>query len=141
MHSIATRLLKACNLTIDLYKTIDDEGLKLRISDLPSNTIGEQVYCIVGARESYLIALKHGKWKGFSCSLEDCFDQQLVIHKLEESSSKLEQFLQEADINNINADLLIDLLEHEVMHHGQLIRYFYANRLSFPKSWNQRYTV
>jgi len=26
---------------------------------------------------------------------------------------------------------VIDLLEHEVQHHGQLIRYFYANRLPF----------
>ena len=34
-----------------------------------------------------------------------------------------------------------DLLEHEVQHHGQLIRYVYGNRLSFPGSWKRRYTV
>jgi hypothetical protein len=33
------------------------------------------------------------------------------------------------------------LLEHEIQHHGQLIRFVYGNRLSFPESWNQRYTV
>ena len=33
------------------------------------------------------------------------------------------------------------LLEHEVQHHGQLIRFVYGNKLSFPESWNKRYTV
>ena len=33
------------------------------------------------------------------------------------------------------------LLEHEVQHHGQLIRFVYGNGLSFPDSWNKRYTV
>ena len=37
--------------------------------------------------------------------------------------------------------LLVTLLEHEVQHHGQLIRYVYANGLSFPASWSERYTV
>lgn len=38
-------------------------------------------------------------------------------------------------------DFLFTLLEHEVMHHGQLIRYIYGNILRFPDSWTDRYTV
>ena len=32
-------------------------------------------------------------------------------------------------------------LEHEVQHHGQLIRFVYGNALTFPESWHDRYTV
>jgi hypothetical protein len=35
----------------------------------------------------------------------------------------------------------MDLLEHELQHHGQLIRYVYGNKLEFPESWKKRYTV
>ena len=38
-------------------------------------------------------------------------------------------------------ELAFDLLEHEIQHHGQLIRFVYGNRLSFPDSWSKRYTV
>lgn len=37
--------------------------------------------------------------------------------------------------------LLMSLLEHEVQHHGQLIRYLYGNRLAIPQSWKARYTL
>ncbi|MBK8233243.1 MAG: hypothetical protein IPK72_22375 [Candidatus Eisenbacteria bacterium] len=38
-------------------------------------------------------------------------------------------------------ELALDLLEHEVQHHGQLIRFVYGNGLTFPESWKVRYTV
>ncbi len=38
-------------------------------------------------------------------------------------------------------ELAFDLLEHEVQHHGQLIRFVYGNKLTFPPSWHKRYTV
>jgi spore coat protein CotF len=37
--------------------------------------------------------------------------------------------------------LFMDLLEHEIQHHGQLIRYIYGNKLTFPNGWKQRYNV
>ncbi|WP_261177856.1 hypothetical protein [Anaerobacillus sp. CMMVII] len=60
---------------------------------------------------------------------------------MEETHINLKRFLQDNSIDEINSNLLIDLLEHEVQHHGQLIRYAYANKIDFPKSWNFRYTV
>ena len=46
-----------------------------------------------------------------------------------------------ATLSDRQLELGFDLLEHEIQHHGQLIRYVYGNRLSFPSSWSQRYTV
>ncbi|WP_246939451.1 hypothetical protein [Bacillus pinisoli] len=63
------------------------------------------------------------------------------MSKLIETRTNIETFLQDIIMCEINTNLLIDLLEHEVQHHGQLIRYAYANKLEFPKSWGIRYTV
>lgn len=141
MEILKQRVLQALSLTGDFYNHINEGCLRLRISDVPSNTIGEQAYCIIGARESYLNALKLGQWAGFNCSLIDSNDKTLIINKLEETHTNIEGFLQDNSIGGINNNLLIDLLEHEVQHHGQLIRYAYANKIQFPKSWNSRYTV
>ncbi|UCZ54261.1 hypothetical protein LGQ02_05725 [Bacillus shivajii] len=129
------------SLTDDFYHHMNDRCLRLRISEVPSNTIGEQAYCIIGARESYLKALKISQWDGFECSLLESNNKTLIISKLEETHTNLERFLQDISIDETNSHLLFDLLEHEVQHHGQLIRYAYANKIEFPASWNTRYTV
>ncbi|RXJ04371.1 hypothetical protein DS745_03020 [Anaerobacillus alkaliphilus] len=141
MGILKQRILQALSLTYDFYNHMDEGCLALRISDVPSNTIGEQAYCIIGARESYLNALKIGKWAGFTCSLNNSDIKNLIINKLEETYTNLERFFQDNSVEEINSELLLDLLEHEVQHHGQLIRYAYANKIDFPKSWNVRYTV
>lgn len=141
MDILKKRVLQAMNLTDDFYNHINEGCLTLKISDVPSNTMGEQAYCIIGARESYLKALKKGHWVGFDCSLIDSDDKPLINSKLEETHANIERFLLETSIDNITSNLLFDLLEHEVQHHGQLIRYAYANKINFPKSWNIRYTV
>jgi hypothetical protein len=46
-----------------------------------------------------------------------------------------------ADLTDVQIELAFDLLEHEIQHHGQLIRFVYGNGLTFPDSWNKRYTV
>jgi hypothetical protein len=37
--------------------------------------------------------------------------------------------------------LAMDLLEHEVAHHGQLIRYLCGLRIDIPESWKSRYAL
>ena len=141
MDLLKQRVLKAMKLTYDFYEHIDEVCITMKISNVPSNTIGEQAYCMIGARESYLKALKVGEWAGFNCSLNDIEDKALILKKLEETYTNLEQFFQEPIKEDRKINLIIDLLEHEVQHHGQLIRYAYANKIDFPKSWNERYTV
>ncbi|MFA9560456.1 hypothetical protein ACERII_24455 [Evansella sp. AB-rgal1] len=141
MEKLKQRVLQAMSLTDDFYNHINEDCLPLKIADAPSNSIGEQAYCIIGARESYLKALKVGKWAGFECSLTDSYNKTLIINKLEETHTNVERFFQDSSIGDMDSNLVLDLLEHEVQHHGQLIRYAYANNIVFPKSWNVRYTV
>ncbi|KAB3537290.1 hypothetical protein F8154_03070 [Alkaliphilus pronyensis] len=141
MRIIVKHLHNAFNLTIDLVHAITTDDLKLQLMDLPSNTIGEQLWCIIGARESYLKAIINEGWMGFSCSLDDTTSKNEVLKCLKNSADDSLAYLNNAELNEKQTDLLLALLEHEIQHHGQLIRYFYGNKLTFPKSWTERYTV
>lgn len=141
MVLLGIRVARAFALTNDYFGFISEEDLALRIPNVPSNSLGQQAWCILGARESYLQALRVGAWQGFSCSLRDHLAQNLILSKLADTTLALNELLQEPREANLNLELLLDLLEHEVQHHGQLVRYSYANRLGFPTSWTERYTV
>ncbi|GAB2488109.1 hypothetical protein GCM10008929_10740 [Alkalibacterium psychrotolerans] len=141
MTQLTERLETAFNLTEDLASSLSGEELRMQLRDIPSNTIGEQMWCIVGARESYLEAIIQNEWIGFSCALTDVTSPSRVLESLTASSADCLSYLQKNELNSIQTDLLFSLLEHEVQHHGQLIRYVYGNRLRFPKSWKSRYNV
>ena len=141
MKIIIERLHHAFNLTEELVQSLPEEALKLRLKDLPSNTIGEQLWCVVGARESYLKAIKSNDWVGFSCSLHNPASKEEVLFCLKTSTEECLQFLYANEICEKQMEFIMQLLEHEILHHGQLIRYVYGNKLTFPKSWNERYTV
>jgi hypothetical protein len=55
---LVSRISRAFDLTKDLVLLFGDEDFMLKISDFPSNTIGDQFRCILGSRESYLEALQ-----------------------------------------------------------------------------------
>jgi hypothetical protein len=141
MKIIVRRLHKAFNLTTDLVNAMTADDLKLKLKGLPSNTIGEQLWCVIGARESYLNAIINEGWTGFSCSLNDTTSKISVLECLKKSAEDSLDFLNSCELNEKQVELLLALLEHEIQHHGQLVRYFYGNKLNFPKSWNERYTV
>ena len=141
MKIIVNHLHKAFNLTFDLVNSITTDDLKLKLKGIPSNTIGQQLWCIIGARESYLKAIINENWMGFSCSLDDTTSKTKVLKCLEKSAEDSLSFLNGFELTEKQVELLLTLLEHEVQHHGQLIRYFYGNKLAFPESWIDRYTV
>ncbi len=132
---------RSFHLTEDLVKVLPPEAFRLKLKDLPSNTIGQQFWCIVGARESYLNAIVNKGWSGFSCSLDDTTLKEKILICVQTSAEECLAYLHSHLLNEIQFELLVNLLEHEIQHHGQLIRYVYGNRLTFPKSWNERYTV
>lgn len=133
-------LQRAFSLTYDLVSHLEEKSLILEIPNLPSNQIAGQLWCIVGARESYLKAIEAGEWIGFSCSLKTPDVKQTVLEVLELSFLHLQNINFE-NVTENQMKLAFELLEHEIQHHGQLIRFVYANRLSFPESWHKRYTV
>jgi hypothetical protein len=137
---LKAKLSRAFKLTYDLVLHLDETSLNLDLPNLPSNRIAGQLWCIVGARESYTKAIKMGEWKGFSCSLATPKNKNSVLLTLEETDKKLNE-INFMELTDAQIELAFSLLEHEIQHHGQLIRFVYANGLTFPESWNKRYTV
>ncbi len=135
-----SRLERAFMLTAELVEHLDDAVLGLDLPGLPSNRISGQLWCIVGARESYAAAIAAGEWRGFSCSLKAPERKAAVLAALRSSAVRVTEIDFEP-MSDRQIELAFELLEHEVQHHGQLIRYVYGNGLSFPSSWNRRYTV
>ncbi len=138
---LLNHLKRSFELSRELVEGLSESELELKLKNLPSNTIGQQIWCMIGARESYLKAIEKGGWAGFSCSLTNASSKDDVLTCLIRSQNDFLNFLQERELDEGQVEYLVTLLEHEIQHHGQLIRYFYANKLIFPKSWNDRYTV
>lgn len=134
------RVEQAFQLTYDLVKHIDETALNLDLPNLPSNQIAGQLWCVVGARESYTQAIKAGGWQGFSCSLKTPHHKQAVLLALEATHQQLIN-LDFLELTEEQLELAFNLLEHEIQHHGQLMRFVYGNRLTFPESWQKRYTL
>lgn len=139
-QQLKAKLNRAFKLTYDLVLHLDETSLNLDLPNLPSNRIAGQLWCIVGARESYIKAIEMGEWKGFSCSLATPKIKKSVLVALEETDKKLIE-INFMGLTDTQIDLAFNLLEHEIQHHGQLIRFVYANGLTFPESWHKRYTV
>lgn len=134
------KLDRAFRLTHDFVAHLDETSLALDLPNLPSNRIADQMWCIIGARESYIQAIKASGWKGFSCSLTTPRVRQSVLEALNTTHHQLNE-IDFTELTDVQIDFAFDLLEHEIQHHGQLIRFVYGNRLTFPASWNKRYTV
>jgi hypothetical protein len=139
-QKLKEKLDRSFRLTHDLVAHLDEASLNLDLPNLPSNQIAGQLWCIVGARESYINAIKSGGWKGFSCSLTTPRVKRSVLAVLEATHKQMDEIVF-TELTENQVDLAFDLLEHELQHHGQLIRFVYGNGLTFPESWNKRYTV
>ena len=126
----------------DLVGTLPDISLGTKLSDR-SNTIGAQLWCVVGARESYARAITAGKWSGFTCSLDgdDVEVRGKVAAALKSSAGQMQDSIRGVEWTPERDRLLLDLLEHETQHQGQLIRYVYGLGYSFPASWAERWNL
>jgi hypothetical protein len=141
-EAVRERLERSFGMYRDLLDSIGGSALTSRLGDLPSNTIGAQLWCVVGARESYARAIEAGAWSGFSCSLDDTAD----VTQVEAALARSEDAMRRALDGMHAADaapwgLVLDLLEHEAAHHGQLIRYLYGLGLEIPESWRRKYAL
>lgn len=132
------RLLHTMAMFDDLIEALDDEAMNSRLP-LPSNTIWDQLWCVVGGRESYAGAVASGEWPGFSCSLTagDRGSKVKVASALQ--SSRV--LMAEAGGSKPESRFVLDCLLHETQHQGQLIRYVYGLGLTFPESWRTRWNL
>ena len=126
----------------DFIDSIDNDVLVAKLPQLPSNRVGEQLWCIVGARESFSLAIRANEWSGFSCSLQSTTNRDLVADALLCSAETVSTVLKSIEtFTDIQNRLIIDLLEHEAAHQGQLIRYLYGLKLTIPESWKSRFAL
>ena len=143
-EQLIKRYKRTNKLFVDLLDEMTECHLDSKLGNLPSNKIGQQYWCVIGARNSYLSAVKAGKWVGFSCPLNwnETKNASAISSQLSATINEIVHFLNECEEPSPEQiDLFMDLLEHEVQHHGQLIRYMYGNKIPIPQSWKSRYSL
>ena len=142
-EQLTKRFERTNSLFLDAVEAFGREHLDSKLGDLPSNAVGAQYWCVVGARESYLRAAKSGEWRGFTCRLAPgTRDPETIASALRASHDEVSAFLVDApELSEVEENWMLDLLEHEVQHHGQLIRYLYGLRVEPPQSWIDRYAL
>ncbi|BDV30409.1 DinB family protein [Microbacterium terricola] len=138
------RFDRAHSLYADLADELTAEQLGSTLADLPSNTIGGQLWCVLGARESYPRAAVAGEWQGFTSPLDAAgvTDPTAVRAALRATHADVDAWL--GSIDPADEDSLtyaLALLEHETQHHGQLIRYLYGLGIPRPASWQRQYAL
>lgn len=133
-RAIDARLHSAFGLYEVLIDALDDGALTRRLGDLPSNEIGQQLWCVVGARESYTRAIVRNGWAGFSCS-------RIANALVASAAAVTESLAGLEELSEVQERFALALLEHEAQHHGQLIRYLYGLRLPVPDAWKERYSL
>jgi hypothetical protein len=119
----------------------DDLARKLPV---PSNIIGSQLWCVVGARESWARAIEKGSWDGFSCSItsrDDVISPDAMRHALASSAMAVRRASSAAPDDPQRTDLKLRLLVHESQHQGQLLRYLLGLKLPVPARWRERFAL
>lgn len=141
---VRERLLESFELYDDLAREVPEASLAMKLPGIASNTLGAQLWCVVGARESFAGAIRSGAWPGFSCSLTagETRERDAVTAALSRSA---EYVLGATDDAGTDDDdrlrFVLRLLEHEAAHQGQVIRYLYALQLPIPARWKERYAL
>jgi len=128
----------------DLVAELPQGALALRLRDLPSSTIGGQLWCVLGGRVSFVRAARAGSWQGFTPPLtaEEAKDASAVRDALADTGATVDAWLAEVDADDeMSLTYAVGLLEHEAQHHGQLIRYLYGLDIPRPASWQRQYSL
>lgn len=131
-------------LTLDLLDELPEEHLSFTVGK-NMGTIGKQYRHIGDVQICYGNAIKTGKIS---------FSDYKRDYSLESSKEKLKNFLQDVNEEMLklieeNPDVKIDwfgesldlnqhlkaLIEHEILHHGELVVYIRTLGIKFPKSW------
>jgi hypothetical protein len=122
--AVRERLERSFAMYRDLLNELGEGALTSRLGDLRSNTIGAR------------------RWSGFNCSLDDTTDAARVGEALASSENAVRVALDGMHAaDDAPWGLVLDLLEHEAAHHGQLIRYLYGLDLQIPDSWKRKYAL
>ena len=133
---VVKKLEKAFKMNNEFMKVIKEEALKLNIESTRSNSIGSQIACLLGARDAYgkcIVSDTEFSWNpDFKHS--DRYNHTIINkHAYDVSNKLINQISGLEELSDNQSSLIIDLISHEYLHQGQLIRYIYANDLEMPK--------
>ncbi|KJL42478.1 hypothetical protein [Microbacterium trichothecenolyticum] len=138
------RFTRANSLYLDFVDAVSPEQLGSHLADLPSDTVGHQLWCVLGARESYPRAARAGEWQGFTSPVtaDETTDAAALRAALAQTSSDVDDWIAGLDAEDeASLTYALALLEHETQHHGQLIRYLYGLGIERPESWQRQYAL
>lgn len=138
------RLARSTVLYLDLVDAVSADQLASRLPGLPSDTLGHQLWCVLGARESYVRAQRAGSWQGFTAPVTaaQTGDAEALRAALSETGAMVDDWLGALPSDDETAlTWALGLLEHETQHHGQLIRFLYGLRIPRPASWQRQYAL
>ena len=138
------RFAGANSLYLDLIDAVSAEQLGSHLADLPSDTVGHQLWCVLGARESYPRAARAGGWQGFTSPVtgDETTDAAALRAAFAQTSSDVDDWIAGLGAEDeASLTYALALLEHETQHHGQLIRYLYGLGIARPESWQRQYAL
>ena len=145
MNDLLRRRFERSNtLYLDFLDTVPESRLGSRLADLPSDTIGHQLWCVLGARESYPRAAQAGRWQGFTSPVtaEQTTDAAALRSAFVQTAADLDAWIAGlAADDEESLRYVLALLEHETQHQGQLIRYLYGLGIDRPHTWQQQYAL
>ena len=139
MSQITDHLEDKFTLYEEFASALPDDAFGEHLGKLKSNSIGEQLWCIVGTRESYAKALEAGEFSGWGCSLASTAGDA-IRPGLEASAGLVRERLAD-DLDDPRQDLALQLLEHETQHMGQLLRYLLGLELEVPAGWRAYFAL
>lgn len=138
------RFSRADTLYLDFVEAVSSEQLASHLADLPSDTVGHQLWCVLGARESYPRAARAGQWQGFTSPVTaaQATDAAALRAAFAQTASDVDDWIAGLDAaDEASFTYALALLEHETQHHGQLIRYLYGLGIERPESWRRQYAL
>jgi hypothetical protein len=133
--SVIEKLAAAFEMNNAFMAVLADEDLKCRLEGMRASSIGNQLACVARARDAYGKAILADL--PFSWSPDFPYDQRydhekLSAHLREKSLVFIDELKGFEVFSDNQLDLVLDLLSHEFLHQGQLIRYIYGNGLTMP---------
>lgn len=136
-------------MTYDFISEISDTELNMTLPFPQSQSIANQLYCMLGTTETFGNYLKTGKWSEWNCSLDNWERTTIdeITSKFKSSDELLIEGLDQRDLTqayNSGKTLLqlyFILVEHESHHQGQIINFIYALNLPIPKSWQEKWAL
>lgn len=103
-----------------------------------------QLWCVVGARETWARAVKEGTWGPFGCSIasyEDTQKPDAVARALATSAASFREAALATTEDETRTDFKLGLLEHESQHLGQILRYLLGLEIEPPPGWKKRFAL